>query len=111
MPFEYLFNISQFHLVLVIFSYDLVLFQCNVFGVPYTAWFIASNNEDELADLCRFTRFIAAHFTKKYRILNHWCYILLLLLITFLTLTGFLYGVNSYNYPVRICSNYSLNPL
>ena len=93
MPFEYLFLTSVSSIWFWLFLAMIWYFSIsNVFGVPYRAWFIASNNEDELADLCRFTRLIAAHFTKKYRILNHWCYILLIaFLITFLTLTGFLY--------------------
>ena len=93
MPFEYLFLTSVSSIWFWLFLAMIWYFSIsNVFGVPYRAWFIASNNEDELADLCRFTRFIAAHFTKKYRILNHWCYILIIaFLITFIALTGFLY--------------------
>ena len=93
MPFEYLFLTSVSSIWFWLFLAMIWYFSIsNVFGVPYRAWFIASNNEDELEDLCRFTRFIAAYFTKKYRILNHWCYILLIaFLITFIALTGFLY--------------------
>ncbi len=94
MLIEYLF-LTSFSPVWFCFFLAMILYLSsnNIFGVPYSAWLKAKDNENELSELCRITRFIASQFTKKYQITTHWLSILFFAFtITFCASTGFLYG-------------------
>ena len=69
-------------------------FECNsIFGVQYSAWNEANNNEEELLELSKVTRFLASRFVQKYQLTKHWISILLLaFLSSFWASTAILYG-------------------
>ena len=84
------FTSMWFWLFLSIFWY----FECNsIFGVPYSAWYEAKNNEEELSELCKITRFLASRFVKKYQLTKHWVSILLFtFLSSFWASTAIIHG-------------------
>lgn len=69
-------------------------FECNsIFGVQYSAWCEANNNEEELLELSKVTRFLATRFVQKYQLTKHWISILLLaFLSSFWASTAIIYG-------------------
>ena len=69
-------------------------FECNsIFGVQYGAWRQANNNEEELLELSKVTRFLASRFVKKYQLIKHWIFILLLAFFSsFWASTAIMYG-------------------
>lgn len=69
-------------------------FECNsIFGVQYSAWYEANNNEEELLELSKVTRFLATRFVQKYQLTKHWISILLLaFLSSFWASTAIIYG-------------------
>jgi hypothetical protein len=69
-------------------------FECNsIFGVQYSAWYEAKNNNEELSELSKVTRFLASRFVKKYQLTKHWISILLLaFLSSFWASTAIIYG-------------------
>ena len=69
-------------------------FECNsIFGVQYSAWYEAKNNNEELSELSNVTRFLASRFVKKYQLTKHWISILLLaFLSSFWASTAIIYG-------------------
>lgn len=69
-------------------------FECNsIFGVQYSAWCEAKNNNEELSELSKVTRFLASRFVKKYQLTKHWISILLLaFLSSFWASTAIIYG-------------------
>ena len=84
------FNSIWFWFFLCIFWY----FECNsIFGVQYGTWRQANNNEEELLELSKVTRFLASRFVKKYQLTKHWIFILLLaFLSSFWASTAIIYG-------------------
>ena len=84
------FNSIWFWFFLCIFWY----FECNsIFGVQYSTWCQANNNEEELLELSKVTRFLASRFVKKYQLTKHWIFILLLaFLSSFWASTAIIYG-------------------
>ena len=84
------FNSIWFWFFLCIFWY----FECNsIFGVQYSTWRQANNNEEELLELSKVTRFLASRFVKKYQLTKHWIFILLLaFLSSFWASTAIIYG-------------------
>ena len=69
-------------------------FECNsIFGVQYSAWYEAKNNNEELSELSKVTRFLASRFVKKYQLTKHWISILLIaFLSSFWASTAIIYG-------------------
>ena len=69
-------------------------FECNsIFGVQYSAWYEANNNEEELLELSKVTKFLATRFVQKYQLTKHWISILLLaFLSSFWASTAIIYG-------------------
>ena len=69
-------------------------FECNsIFGLQYSTWCQANNNEEELLELSKVTRFLASRFVKKYQLTKHWIFILLLAFFSsFWASTAIIYG-------------------
>ena len=84
------FNSIWFWFFLCIFWY----FECNsIFGVQYSTWRQANNNEEELLELSKVTRSLASRFVKKYQLTKNWIFILLFaFLSSFWASTAIMYG-------------------